>query len=213
MNAELDTWGVSQLNEFLSELEWSVQHNSETLISELALRDELEFEKELKNTFISLLLNVQNKRRQISAAGQKKVVPSSKNGNPKANGAATHLDAKVISHSVSLWPSIWGRNARASPLIEPSKWTKRSDFFGLYFFFLSPEASFLLPPPIGVVYHCVCRHLFGVVIDCLPPPYESIIVRSKWCLWGFLSVHYDSDSVSSRQRATEQFHAASFDQK
>jgi FEZ-like protein len=146
VNAELNTWGVSQLNEFLSELEWSVQHNSETLISELALRDELEFEKELKNTFISLLLNVQNKRRQISAAGQKKVVPSSKNGNPKANGAATHLDAKVISHSVSLWPSIWGRNVRASPLIEPTKWTKRSDFFGFFFSFLLKRVSCCLLP-------------------------------------------------------------------
>ena len=60
---ELETWSVSQLNEFLSELEWRVQHHSETLIAELALRDELEFEKELKNTFISLLFNVQNKRR------------------------------------------------------------------------------------------------------------------------------------------------------
>ena len=58
-------------------------------------------------------------------------------------------------------------------------------FLRIIFCFLSPEASFLLPPPIGVVYHCVCRHLFGVVIDCLPPPYESITVRSKWCLWGF----------------------------
>lgn len=37
---------------------------SETLINELALRDELEYEKEMKNTFISLLLAVQNKRRQ-----------------------------------------------------------------------------------------------------------------------------------------------------
>lgn len=37
---------------------------SETLIAELALRDELEYEKELKNQFISLLLAVQNRRRQ-----------------------------------------------------------------------------------------------------------------------------------------------------
>jgi len=64
-------WSVSQLNEFLSELEWNVQHHSETLIAELALRDELEFEKELKNTFISLLLNVQNKRRQMAANHKK----------------------------------------------------------------------------------------------------------------------------------------------
>lgn len=46
------------------ELEVLIREFSETLISELALRDELEYEKELKNTFISLLLAVQNKRRQ-----------------------------------------------------------------------------------------------------------------------------------------------------
>jgi len=46
------------------EMEVLIQELSETLINELALRDELEFEKELKNSFISLLLAVQNKRRQ-----------------------------------------------------------------------------------------------------------------------------------------------------
>lgn len=45
-------------------MEVLIREFSETLISELALRDELEYEKELKNTFISLLLAVQNKRRQ-----------------------------------------------------------------------------------------------------------------------------------------------------
>lgn len=34
------------------------------ILAELALRDELEFEKELKNSFISHLLAVQTKRRQ-----------------------------------------------------------------------------------------------------------------------------------------------------
>lgn len=55
---------VAQLNELYMELERMIQDHSETLIQELAFRDELEFEKELKNNFISLLLSVQNKRRQ-----------------------------------------------------------------------------------------------------------------------------------------------------
>lgn len=46
-------------------MEVLIREFSETLISELALRDELEYEKELKNSFISLLLGVQNKRRQF----------------------------------------------------------------------------------------------------------------------------------------------------
>lgn len=56
---------ISQLNELYLEMEVLIREFSETLISELALRDELEYEKELKNTFISLLLAVQNKRRQF----------------------------------------------------------------------------------------------------------------------------------------------------
>lgn len=61
---ELKTLSVSQLNEVYMELELLIRDYSETLITELALRDELEFEKELKNSFISLLLAVQNRRRQ-----------------------------------------------------------------------------------------------------------------------------------------------------
>ncbi|XP_021927928.1 fasciculation and elongation protein zeta-2 [Zootermopsis nevadensis] len=61
---KLITLSLSQLNELYLELEVLIREFSETLIAELALRDELEYEKELKNTFISLLLAVQNKRRQ-----------------------------------------------------------------------------------------------------------------------------------------------------
>lgn len=42
---------------------------SEELVSDLSVRDELEYEKELKNTFISLLLSIQSKRRQHAAEG------------------------------------------------------------------------------------------------------------------------------------------------
>lgn len=61
---ELQYLSITQLNELYMEMEVLIQELSETLINELALRDELEFEKELKNSFISILLAVQNKRRQ-----------------------------------------------------------------------------------------------------------------------------------------------------
>ncbi|XP_037272139.2 fasciculation and elongation protein Unc-76 isoform X3 [Rhipicephalus microplus] len=61
----LKTLSTAELNEVLVELERLIRDHSETLIQELALRDELEYEKELKNTFISLLLSVQNKRRHF----------------------------------------------------------------------------------------------------------------------------------------------------
>ncbi|XP_033208599.1 fasciculation and elongation protein zeta-2 [Belonocnema kinseyi] len=52
-----------QMTELLSEMESLVGALSETLIAELALRDELQIEKDLKNTFISLVLAIQNRRR------------------------------------------------------------------------------------------------------------------------------------------------------
>jgi len=80
---------LSQLNELFMELEVLIREFSETLISELALRDELEYEKELKNTFISLLLAVQNKRRQYHVEKKR-----NKNGSVKpANG----LDPKYLT--------------------------------------------------------------------------------------------------------------------
>ncbi|XP_055693372.1 fasciculation and elongation protein zeta-2 isoform X2 [Lutzomyia longipalpis] len=61
---KLKTLTISQLNDLYMEMEVLFREYSETLIAELAARDELEFEKELKNSFISLLLAVQNRRRQ-----------------------------------------------------------------------------------------------------------------------------------------------------
>lgn len=68
---------ITQLNELYMEMEVLIREFSETLISELALRDELEYEKELKNTFISLLLAVQNRRRQFHVE-RKKCKPQGK---------------------------------------------------------------------------------------------------------------------------------------
>jgi len=72
---------VSQLNEVYMELELLIRNYSETLITELALRDELEFEKELKNSFISLLLAVQNRRRQYHVEKKR----NSRTGNTNIN--------------------------------------------------------------------------------------------------------------------------------
>lgn len=84
---ELRDLSLSQLNELFLELEVLIREFSETLISELALRDELEYEKELKNTFISLLLAVQNKRRQYHVEKKR----SMKNASKTSSG----LDPKV----------------------------------------------------------------------------------------------------------------------
>ena len=57
---------TSALYKRIEALERKIKENSAILVEELALRDELEDEKEVKNEFISLLIAVQNKRR-ISA--------------------------------------------------------------------------------------------------------------------------------------------------
>lgn len=64
VSADLRQYTISKLTSLRVELDTLIQVYNETLVQELALRDELEFEKETKNAFISLLLGVQNKRRQ-----------------------------------------------------------------------------------------------------------------------------------------------------
>uniref|UniRef100_A0A3P9P7K6 Fasciculation and elongation protein zeta 2b n=1 Tax=Poecilia reticulata TaxID=8081 RepID=A0A3P9P7K6_POERE len=55
---------VSELSRTLEEVESAIRRYSEELIQALALRDELDFEKEVKNSFISLLIDVQNKQKE-----------------------------------------------------------------------------------------------------------------------------------------------------
>ncbi|CAF2164268.1 unnamed protein product [Rotaria magnacalcarata] len=60
---DLKLQSTYSLNELYEELNASVKDLSNLLVQELAVRDELEYEKETKNTFISLVLSIQNKRR------------------------------------------------------------------------------------------------------------------------------------------------------
>uniref|UniRef100_A0A665TI72 Fasciculation and elongation protein zeta 1 (zygin I) n=1 Tax=Echeneis naucrates TaxID=173247 RepID=A0A665TI72_ECHNA len=54
----------SSLVELLHRVEAAIREYSEELVSQLARRDELEFEKEVKNTFITALMEVQNRQRE-----------------------------------------------------------------------------------------------------------------------------------------------------
>uniref|UniRef100_A0A183FQL5 BMERB domain-containing protein n=1 Tax=Heligmosomoides polygyrus TaxID=6339 RepID=A0A183FQL5_HELPZ len=62
---DLHELSYSKLVTLNAEMEQLIQVYNESLVDELAHRDELEYEKEMKNTFISLLLSIQNKRRQF----------------------------------------------------------------------------------------------------------------------------------------------------
>lgn len=84
-----------QLHDLLNNIESLIQDHSETLINELALRDELEFEKELKNTFISLVLSIQNKRRHLNI--DKKKLPRNGviNGTEPKVGSSLYFDLSI----------------------------------------------------------------------------------------------------------------------
>ncbi|XP_035278806.1 fasciculation and elongation protein zeta-2-like isoform X1 [Anguilla anguilla] len=55
---------VAELTELLEEVQTAIREYSEELIQQLAARDELDFEKEVKNSFISVLIQVQNKQKE-----------------------------------------------------------------------------------------------------------------------------------------------------
>jgi len=65
----LEELPVAELTTIYSDIETLVRELSEELVTDLGSRDELEFEKELKNNFISLLLSIQSKRRQQNLDG------------------------------------------------------------------------------------------------------------------------------------------------
>lgn len=58
------TLSVAALNERLEQTEANIRGLSEELVRQLALRDELDFDKEVKNSFISALIDVQNRQKE-----------------------------------------------------------------------------------------------------------------------------------------------------
>ncbi|CAI9723690.1 Hypothetical predicted protein [Octopus vulgaris] len=92
---EMKSMSTAALNELLAQFELTIKELSETLVTELALRDELEYDKELKNQFISLLLTLQKKRRENNVDKKKKRV---KVNNALAEGAGTYLTTVIPYH-------------------------------------------------------------------------------------------------------------------
>jgi len=63
---------VAELTQRLEEAETNIGRFSEELVQRLAVRDELEFEKEVKNSFISALIDVQNRQKEHRESLRKK---------------------------------------------------------------------------------------------------------------------------------------------
>lgn len=62
--SEVRSLSIAELSEHLEETETHVRRFSEELVQQLALRDELGFEKEVKNSFISTLIDVQSRQKE-----------------------------------------------------------------------------------------------------------------------------------------------------
>ncbi|XP_071239744.1 fasciculation and elongation protein zeta-2-like isoform X1 [Salvelinus alpinus] len=80
---------VAELNERLEEVEMAIRHYGEELIQHLALRDELDFEKEVKNSFISILIDVQNRQKEHRELLKKKKKLKSGAGAPQGRPERT----------------------------------------------------------------------------------------------------------------------------
>ncbi|XP_026334639.2 fasciculation and elongation protein zeta-2 isoform X4 [Ursus maritimus] len=101
---------VSELNELLEEIETAIKEFSEELVQQLALRDELEFEKEVKNSFISVLIEVQNKQKEHKETAKKKKKlknGSSQNGkNERSHMPGTYLTTVIPYEKKNGPPSV-----------------------------------------------------------------------------------------------------------
>ncbi|XP_017564654.1 fasciculation and elongation protein zeta-2 isoform X1 [Pygocentrus nattereri] len=86
---------VAELNELLEEVETAVRRYSEELVQQLALRDELDFEKEVKNSFISVLIDVQNRQKEHRELLKKK--RKLKNGAGSQHGRMDRLPTSRFS--------------------------------------------------------------------------------------------------------------------
>ncbi|XP_040287042.1 fasciculation and elongation protein zeta-1 isoform X1 [Bufo bufo] len=64
VEAGVEHLSIEELTQLLERVEHAICDYSEELVQHLARRDELEFEKEVKNSFITALLEVQNKQKE-----------------------------------------------------------------------------------------------------------------------------------------------------
>ena len=87
---KLEELSTTELSQILNDIEILIKDLSEELVNDLGVRDELEYEKELKNTFISLLLSIQSKRRACQSNAE-----SSQKNSQKSGGTFKYLTTVI----------------------------------------------------------------------------------------------------------------------
>lgn len=68
----MSKYSQSKLLTIVSEMEQIIQLYNQELVRELARRDEFEYEKEVRNKFINLLIAVQEQRRKAGSGKKQK---------------------------------------------------------------------------------------------------------------------------------------------
>lgn len=110
---------VSELNELLEEIETAIKEFSEELVQQLALRDELEFEKEVKNSFISVLIEVQNKQKERKETAKKKKKlknGSSQNGKNERSHMPGTVSGVLLGAAPVVVPGLRAGGGQAGPV-------------------------------------------------------------------------------------------------
>ena len=100
---KLEELSSNELSQILNDIEILVKDLSEELVNDLGVRDELEYEKELKNTFISLLLSIQSKRR---ATGTTEATSQASKSSKSTPGPYKYLTTVIPYHPERGAPSL-----------------------------------------------------------------------------------------------------------
>lgn len=95
----------STLAELLERIEAAIRDYSEALVRQLARREELEFEKEVKNTFITVLMEVQNRQKE-----------QRDNGKRRRRDKALSLQASSTTNTGSNTATTTGRNDKTGTM-------------------------------------------------------------------------------------------------
>ena len=102
---KLEELSSTELSQILNDIEILVKDLSEELVNDLGVRDELEYEKELKNTFISLLLSIQSKRRACtSGGGGSDLAPSMSGSHSRSKGPGQSGPFKYLTTVIPYQP-------------------------------------------------------------------------------------------------------------
>ncbi|OZC09796.1 FEZ-like protein [Onchocerca flexuosa] len=98
----LESFSYSRLLALSTEMEQLIQVYNDSLVEQLAHRDELEYEKEMKNTFISLLLSIQNRRRHFTNERKRKPLKIDPSQLPQYMTATIPYDENRLSMDMNM---------------------------------------------------------------------------------------------------------------